>query len=358
MNHIPNLILSCIATLGFVAAAHAQSTPKYSNEFLSIGVGARAFGMSNSVIASADDVNAGYWNPAALIEQEDKLQLSFMHSNLYSGIANYDYLALSTKVKDNAALSFSMVRLGVDGIPNTTNLIQNGQINYDRITSFSAVDYAFFVSYAQSVSDNLSFGGSAKIISRSGGDFAKAWGFGIDAAMKYKSDNDWCFGLVIRDVTTTFNVWNYSFTESEEQIFVQTGNEIPSNSLELTLPKLMLGVAKKIEFGSDYTLLAELDADISTDGKRNTLIRSNFASIDPHMGLEFGYKDIIFLRGGIGNVQQEKDLEYVQQWTFQPNMGLGINLKKIKIDYALTNLGDLSAAQLSHVFSIRATVNP
>ena len=48
----------------------ALSTPviaqKYSNEFLSIGVGARAQAMGNAIIASVADVSAGVWNPAGL----------------------------------------------------------------------------------------------------------------------------------------------------------------------------------------------------------------------------------------------------------------------------------------------------
>ena len=127
-SSIKNLSLLLVALLGLNMESVAQSTPKYSNEFLSIGVGARAFGMSNSVVASTEDVTSGYWNPAGLVKQEDKLQISFMHSNLYNGVANYDYLGLSTKVKNNGALAFSMVRLGIDGIPNTLNLINNGQI--------------------------------------------------------------------------------------------------------------------------------------------------------------------------------------------------------------------------------------
>ncbi|MGB1038044.1 MAG: hypothetical protein ACPGYY_05300, partial [Bacteroidia bacterium] len=195
-----------VLVLFFFSEVNGQSTPKYSNEYLSIGVGARAFGMANSVIASSDDVTSGYWNPAGLTGQKDKIQLSFMHSNLYNSIANYDYLALSTKVKENAALSFSMVRLGIDGIPNTIDLYRNGQINYDRVTSFSAVDYGFYVSYAQkALRDGLSLGGSAKIIHRKGGEFATAWGFGIDASLKYETDNNWMFGFVGRDITTTFN---------------------------------------------------------------------------------------------------------------------------------------------------------
>ncbi|MDA8886748.1 PorV/PorQ family protein [Bacteroidia bacterium] len=359
LTKLKSTVLLVIAVLALDLDTLAQSTPKYSNEYLSIGVGGRALGMSNSVIASADDVTAGYWNPAGVVKQEDKLQLSFMHSNLYSGIANYDYLGLSTKVKENAAISFSMVRLGVDNIPNTIDLIRNGQINYDRVTSFSSVDYGFYVSYAQkALKDGLSFGGSAKIIRRKGGEFATAWGFGIDASAQYETDNNWQFAIVGRDITTTFNAWKYTFTEAEEQVFVQTGNEIPINSLELTLPKLLLGVAKKFDVNDDFSVLTELNLDLNTDGKRNTLIKSNFISGDPHFGLEAGYKERMFLRGGIGNVQQVKDLQYVQQWTMQPNMGVGLSLKNFVVDYALTNMGNLGAGTLSHVFSVRAVINP
>ena len=41
---------------------------KYSNEFLAIGVGARAHGMSGAQAAIASDVTAAYWNPAGLTE--------------------------------------------------------------------------------------------------------------------------------------------------------------------------------------------------------------------------------------------------------------------------------------------------
>ena len=42
------------------------NSPKYSNEFLNIGVGARSLAMSNSVITSTLGAMAGYWNPANL----------------------------------------------------------------------------------------------------------------------------------------------------------------------------------------------------------------------------------------------------------------------------------------------------
>ena len=111
MNQSQNrTIFFVISILSLTAFdSFGQSIPKYSNEFLSIGVGARAFGMANTVVASVDDVTAGYWNPSGLVNQEEKLQVGFMHSNYFSGLANYDYLGVSTRVKDNAALPPSKI---------------------------------------------------------------------------------------------------------------------------------------------------------------------------------------------------------------------------------------------------------
>jgi len=176
---------------------------------------------------------------------------------------------------------------------------------------------------------------------------------------------------VARDVTTTFNAWKYNFTDAEIQTFQSTGNEVPVNSLEFTLPKLLLGVSKKINFNDDYSLLTELNMDLNTDGRRNTLLQTNLVSGDPHLGVEAGYQDIIFLRGGVGNVQQVKTddissteiidgktiTNYKSEWTFMPNIGVGLKLKNLSIDYALTDVSNQSAALLSHVFSIRAAVN-
>lgn len=351
-----------LLSLGLLIACSnlwAQIAPKYSNEFLNIGVSARAFGMSNAVITSVNDVTAGYWNPAGLTKIKDNLQVSFMHSNYLAGIANYDYLGVGTKLKNGNALSFSMVRFGVDGIPYTVDLINNGQIDYNRVSEFSAVDYGFFASYAKNLlKEGLTIGGSAKIIHRSAGEFTKAWGFGIDLGAQYEAPSGLRLAAVARDVTTTFNAWNYSFTENEKDVFAQTGNEIPVNSLEITLPKFLLGAGYKWQFDEQFSLNAEANFAINTDGKRNTLIRSNFVSLDPSVGMELGFKDLVYARLGVGNFQQVQAVTGEDEWQFQPTAGIGLNLKQFSLDYAFTDIGNQSIALYSHVFSIRLGINP
>ncbi len=340
------------------ASIFAQSTPKYSNEFLNIGVGARAFGMANATVASCDDVTSGYWNPAGLVSLKDNLQLSFMHSAYLAGIANYDYGAFAAKLDDKRAIGFSIIRFSVDGIPNTLDLVRNGQIDYNRVTSFSASDYAFLFSYAQkTVVEGLTFGGNVKVIRRKAGQFTKSIGFGIDASMQYKTKNEWQFGLMARDITSTFNAWKFSFTDAEKDVFTQTQNEIPKNSLEITLPQFILGAGKLFEINNFVGIRAEANALINTDGQRNVLINSKLFNLDPNLGIEADYKKSVFLRAGIGKFQRELDINNKKTLQFQPNIGIGLKLGSLMLDYALTDIGDVSASLYSNMFSVRFSIN-
>ena len=60
--------------------AQAQVARVYVNEFLQIGVGARAMGMSQAQVSSVNDVTSGYWNPAGLMGLGNKLDAAVMHS--------------------------------------------------------------------------------------------------------------------------------------------------------------------------------------------------------------------------------------------------------------------------------------
>lgn len=345
-----------IAIAGLLSTALVAQTPKYSNEFLAIGVGARGLGLSGAMSAMANDATAGYWNPAGLTKVKGNLQIALMHSEYFAGIAKYDYGSFAAPIDATRTIGVSVIRFAVDDIIDSTDLIdKDGNIDYDRLKSFSSADYAFLFSFAQKTKiTGLSLGANAKVVHRKVGDFAKAWGFGLDAGAQYEKGK-WTFAAVGKDITSTFNAWTYN-TENLEAVFKETGNAIPENGLEVTLPRLILGTAFKTNIVKKITVNPAIDLDITFDGKRNVPVKTDVMSIDPKVGVEFGYDDFIFLRAGLGNIQTIKNIDASTSTTAQPNIGIGLRLKNVTIDYALTNIGNTSESLYSNVFSLRLNI--
>jgi len=326
---------------------------------MNIGVDAAALGMSNAVVSHTHDVNSGYWNPAGLLHIEDK-QFSLMHANYFANIAQFDYAGFAMPIDDQSAVGISLIRFGVDDILNTTQLIDSeGTIDYNRISLFSTADYGLTVSYARSLPiDGLNYGVNAKVIRRVIGDFANSWGFGFDLGIQYISDDeDWKFGLMLRDITTTYNVWAINETEYNTIKDAITGQNqaLPENT-EITLPKAQLGLSKKFQFHNETSLLAAANLNMSFV-KTNDIFSTNGLSIDPALGFEYGYTDLVFVRAGVGNFQNIVQIDNTKKVGFQPNVGLGFKYNGIQIDYALTDLGDQSAALYSNVFSVKVDLS-
>lgn len=326
---------------------------KYSNEYLNIGIDAASLARGNAVVGSAEGVCAGYWNPAGLSGMQAKNEASIMHANYFSGLAQYDYVGYAHKVSDSLMLGMSLIRFGVDDIPNTLNLVDaDGNVNYDRITYFSVADYALLLSLAKkSKLNGLSWGATLKLIYRRQGEFASAYGFGFDAGAQYKMGK-WLFGATLRDATSTFNMWIFN-KDLFEEVFVATGNEVPQNSMELTLPKFLAGFARDFTINKKFSLLAELDFDLFFDGEHHSLIKAKPISLDPHIGLQFRYLNNIFLRLGVDRFQLAEDFDNSNKLTFQPSIGVGFSLFNFSLDYALTDVGDMTISPVSHIFSLK-----
>lgn len=333
--------------------------------------------MSGSVVSLVDDATAGYWNPAGLVKIEDNLQATFMHAEYFGGIANYDYGSIAFGSNEKSGYALSFVRMGVDGILNTINLIENGEINYSRVSSFSAVDFALMGSMGQSIKLRgyrhlkMSYGVNTKIIRRRGGQFAKAWGFGFDVGIQLNNNkNGLGFGATLYDATSTFTGWRFDMDalstggnkDYAREVFAVTGNEIPVNSLEIALPRLLTGVSKTIEKDA-LSIKGEMAMEVTFDGRRNTLIRTGVFSIGPRTGIEgtyaFNENTSVSLRGGVGNYQRILNASGDGNRLYLlPSAGVGIELNKFTLDYALANFAGGGTVLYSNVFSIRFNINP
>ncbi len=343
--------------IGVTSLSQAQIVRKYSNEFLNIGAGARGLAMGGAVISNQNDVYSPMWNPAGLMGVDRDWQGAAMHAEYFESIAKYDYLAYAKPLDDKGGVfAISILRLGVDNILNTTQMIDSeGNIDYDKITKFSQADYAGLISYAFHPGGNykLDVGVNAKVVYRSVGEFAKGFGFGFDLGVMYHNDNGWNYGAMLRDATTTVNFWKINQDKLSAVVNGEEFNPAPTDKMEITMPKLNAGVSRNFELSRDLELLPEVGINVDF-AKTAAIISTDFASISPYVGAELKFQDMIFVRAGVNRFQTVTDIEDLsRKASFQPSAGLGIKYKGLTLDYAITNSGVNGSNFYSNFFSLK-----
>lgn len=336
---------------------NAQIVRKYSNEFLNIGAGARGLAMGGAVISNQNDVYAPMWNPAGLTEVERDWQGAAMHAEYFESIAKYDYISFAKALDSkNGVLGISIVRLGVDNILNTTQMIDSeGNIDYDKITKFSTSDYAGIISYAlhPGGKQKISVGVNAKIVYRNIGKFVNGFGFGFDLGAIYKTDSGYQLGAMLRDATTTVNFWTINQKELSAVVNGEEFNPAPKDKMEITMPKLNMGISKNFELNRDLEFLPEAGVNVDF-AKTAALISTDFASITPYLGAELSFQKMIFVRAGVNKFQNVTDIEDLKRKvTFQPSAGIGIRYRGLTLDYAITSTGIGGSNYFSNFFSLK-----
>lgn len=345
------IVICIIIGFGLAFTAHSQ-VRKYSNEFLKIGVGGKYLGTGGALITSESDPATIFYNPAGL-GAIDRVSVSAMHNSYFAGIANFDYGGIVFPLKDRQNIGVSIIRMGIDNIPNTINLYNaDGSINYDNITSFSVSDMALFLSFGKRMADTqgLSLGGSVKVIKRDYGSFANAWGFGVDLGAQYVKDK-YKIGIFLQDVTTTFAQWKFSFSPKEDSILQSTGNIVPSSSSEITLPTLHIGGQYHFLFGKSKTIQVNPMAKLSIYADQRNVLISGPLSIDAALGAEVGLWNIAFIRLGVNNFTTATDDLGQKYLSYMPSLGAGFKLDQFEIDYSYNNVANAGIGLFSHVFS-------
>lgn len=311
---------------------------KYAGEFMAIGVGARPLGMGGAFVAVVNDISSAYYNPAGLINLNYP-QIALMHAEHFGDLVNYDYGAAAIPYGSDMTFAISIIRLGIDGIPDTREALVNrstgiviydindpsAQIDPSRVKQFNDQDWAFYLTFAKKHSENFFYGVNVKIIRRDIAEFG-ATGIGFDIGALYYPFENFALGANIQDVTTTLVAWN-------------TGRN------ELVSPTLKIGSAYKVEALGGYIMPA-VDFDVRFENRK---FASNFnvgpVSFDMHAGFEYKYKDLFAVRGGYNDVKQF-------------TVGAGIRLPKLNIDYSFArfNMSELDRLPDTHRISLILTL--
>ena len=323
------------ATVCSAWIASAQTViAKYAGEFLSLGVGGRALGMGGAAVAIANDVTAGYWNPAGL-SLISYPEIALMHEEQFAGVVNYDYGAVAIPWGSTSSLGVSLLRLGVDDIPDTRNagVDINGNLTYDpaqfsridpnRVTYFNAADWALFLTYSKREAEDFAYGVNVKLIRRDLGDNS-ATGIGFDVGAWYSPFENLLLGANIQDVTTTLLAWD-------------TGRN------ELISPTVKVGSAYLFDVPGGH-LAPAVDVDIRFEGRSfASIAHVGPVSLDPHVGGEYEFKTLFTLRIGYSDVKQL-------------TLGAGIHLPKLNIDYSFVKFDGVDQLGNSHRISMKFTL--
>lgn len=325
------IIYITVFCVGFLSA-----DAKYTADFLTLGVGARALAMGGAGTALSADAYAPYWNSAAL-GQLTRYEVSFMHSTL-NGEDAYDFVSYIHPLKDRGAIGVSWLRVGVDDIPITSLPVVSrpvGPTNRPEVVgSFNNTDNAFLFASGWQLPSfrgvDFRLGGTLKLLYMSGYRSTNAIGGGVDVGLIAMTNPEKPYqltlGLQASDAFQTKIYWNTPPPSSDLTSHTET---IP--------PHLKIGIATTHRLNVFRSaLILALDTYLK-DG------------VELHAGAEWTLFDLLSLR--IGLAERRGSLESVRQLT----AGAGLNLRFVTgagagLDYAFANHPALGS---SHRMSLR-----
>ncbi|MCB2204907.1 PorV/PorQ family protein [bacterium] len=314
------VFLFAAALLMGVSSLQAQTTvAKYAGDFMATGFGSRGLAMGGAHVAAVDDITSAYWNPAGLMRTTYP-EIGLMHEQRFGGLLSYNYGGVAWPFGEKYTLALSITRSGVDDIADTRNALidldgngqldPNDRIDPSKVEYFSATDWVGYLTYAYNANDRLALGVNLKLLRRDLHD-ENAMGVGFDIGAQYRMSDKLMLGASVQDVTTTLMAWS-------------TGRN------ELVSPTVRVGAAYAIE-ALGGRILPTLDLEMMGEGREfASTVNLGPVSINPHVGLEYRFRDVFALRGGLSDVFFDDKHDSKQLLTF----GAGIHLPKLYLDYA------------------------
>ena len=304
-------IVLLVAAITYLSVLPAAATGNYAGDFLMLGSGARALGMGEAFVAVSDGAVSSYYNPAGLTGLDTR-ELNLMHSEQFGGLESYNTVSFGMPLSDRAALGVSLIHLGVGDI-KYTRLWDPSQAISDsnRVEIASredASDCALYFTGARRWGERLHLGGSIKVLRRSIGS-VDAWGYGVDAGIRYDISDHWSLGTTLRDISGTTFAWD-GYSDDRIAFTADTGLAYRG-----TMPFA----------GGDFILACSLAlfGDTPSDKGLDTM----------HLGGEYLIADLVALRAGssMGN----------------PSFGVGLNrlplIASSSLDYAFLSHDELDS---------------
>lgn len=279
-----------------------------SFQFLKMLPGARAYGLAGSFSSVVNNSEAVFWNPGALTKVS-YLDFSAGYLDWFMDAAHYSLSAAYT-IEGIGTFGFQAVYSSVGQIEETRvdALGFIGDTYNPGLTgrTFSPSASVFGISFAKQLTDKFSFGITAKY-AREDLIYAKAGELIFDGGL--------IFNTGFRSIQVSATLLNFG----PEVKFIERSYPLPQT--------LNLGVSSYLIAPNEYLI---------SDAKDHSLLIA-YDMIQPRdydqqhaLGLEYGFNNIIYLRGGYKFNGDQEDYCF----------GIGINYQSYRLDYAYSSFGD------------------
>jgi len=309
---LKKLFVAAFLTIIISASAFAVS---YTEDISKIGCGASTMGMGKAAVASVNDSNSMFINPAGL-GFVNKLEITSMYASLFEGDLNYSLLGASTST-NYGNIGFAIISTGVNQIPSPTSTTVSYFDYYDRLYSVSYAPKA-----PLAIGDSKLYTGvTAKVFSKGFSDpvCQSGSGFNADLGAMLALKNGTTIGVNLQNVLPSQVIWT-------------TGAKDDITSIA------KVGISRR--FLQDKLIL-DIDADIP-------LFRNVATPL--HIGSEYKVNNFLSLRAGM-----DQSLSASTGIHSNFTAGAGLNIKNIRVDYAYHTYTD-GASFGSHFVSI--TIKP
>jgi long-subunit fatty acid transport protein len=286
-------------------------------QFLKIGVGSRATAMGDAFVAVANDASALYWNPAGVVQAEQN-QVIFSHNEWLVDIS-HEFIGGIYHFSENDALGVAFTALHMEDMPVTTEVMPFGTGEY-----FSYGDIAAAVTYSRKMTSQFSFGVTARYIEETM-DRLKMRGVMIDLGTYYWTG--------LGSTRFAVAITNFGAQLAPDGKVVLWGHREKSAWQSFSPPTIFrFGLAFEPWQTSENRLTASVQLNHPNDNSENV-----------SAGLEYAWRNILYLRGGYKfNVEE-------QNYTFGAGVHLPLKIADVEVNYAFANFTRLGSA---HRFSI------
>ncbi len=300
-------------------------------QFLKIGVGARGVAMGESFVAVANDASALYWNPAGLVHANGD-QVIASHTEYVVDIS-HEYFGIIYHLGEGDVVGASFSSLHMKDMEVTTETQPFGTGRF-----FSFGDVAAGLTYSKKMTEQFSFGATVRYAEERL-DVLKMRSVMVDLGTMY-----WT-GLGSTRFAVTISNFG-SDVEPKGSLTTFNGTTV-SSFQSFSLPTIFkLGIAMEPIEDEDSKLTTSLQLNHPNDNSEHFRI-----------GIEYGYRNTLFLRGGIKRTIGQKLFGADQTAPDDLTLGAGFaadlpGLSRVSADYAFARFSELGSV---HRFSVTFT---